>query len=78
MCPVGSLVGVTNRWVEGSASGDYFSPGIRIERPLPIADASVIELCRREAGDKNLDLALFELVSAFFAKVVLLSILGAR
>lgn len=78
MCPVGSLVGVTKRWVGGSARGDYFSPGIRIDKPLPIVEASVIELCRREAGERNLDRALLELGSAFLVMVVLLSILGAR
>lgn len=78
MCPVVSLVGVTNRWVEGSVSGDYFSPGIRVDKPFPIVEASVVELCRRDEGEINLDLALSYLCSIFFAKVVILSILGAR
>ena len=47
-------MGVTNRWVVGQSNGDYYlSPGIRIERPLPIVEVSAIELARRETGEIN-------------------------
>lgn len=95
MWPVGSLWGVSNRCLTDVESplGDCFphccnfsslvSPGMRIERPLPIKEESwITDLCRRLSGDVKLllsrllrlslltlpDKSLVSAISAFGAK----------
>lgn len=65
MWPVRSCFGVTNLWSDGRTVGDSLSPGIRIDRPFPIACVSVtIERCLLCIGETNLSTALLSWLRA--------------